>query len=134
MWRAAAHRHYWVATLTSVHAVAAYDISDLAHIREVSRLTFDDKQKPHWISADADHRRIILNSGEYGEHRLFMVNFDPQTGALTLDKSFRDPGSDKPGVSMDGKILAARLQRRRLSPRGGVFASRGRSPDVFTMM
>ena len=95
--------HYWVQTLFSAHALAAYDISDLAHIREVSRLTFDDKQKPHWISPDADNRRIILNSGEYGEHRLFMVNFDPQTGALTLDEHFRDPGSDKAGVSMDGK-------------------------------
>ena len=95
--------HYWVATLTSAHTVAAYDISDLAHIREVSRITFDDKQKPHWISPDGDNHRIILNSGEYGEHRLFMINFDPQTGALTLDKTFRDPGSDKTGVSMDGK-------------------------------
>jgi hypothetical protein len=95
--------HYWVATLSSAHALATYDISDLANIREVSRLTFDDKQKPHWISPEADNRRIILNSGEYGEHRLFMVNFDPQTGALTLDEHFRDPGSAKPGVSMDGK-------------------------------
>jgi hypothetical protein len=95
--------HYWAQTLFSAHALATYDISDLANIREVSRLTFDDKQKPHWISPDVDNRRIILNSGEYGEHRLFMINFDPQTGALTLDKNFRDPGSDIAGVSMDGK-------------------------------
>jgi hypothetical protein len=95
--------HYWVQTLFSAHALASYDISDLSHIREVSRITFDEKQKPHWISPDADNRRIVLNSGEYGEHRLFMVNFDPQTGALTLDEHFRDPGSDKTGVSMDGK-------------------------------
>ena len=95
--------HYWVQTLFSAHALAAYDISDLANIREVSRLTFDDKQRPHWISPDVDNRRIILNSGEYGEHRLFMINFDPQTGTLTLDKNFRDPGSDLAGVSMDGK-------------------------------
>lgn len=95
--------HYWIQTLSSVHALATYDISDLVHIREVSRLTFNDKQKPHWISADADSRRIVLNSGEYGEHRLFIVNFDPQTGALTLDGRFRDTASDQPGVSMDGK-------------------------------
>jgi hypothetical protein len=95
--------HYWVATLFSAHALAAYDISDLTHLREVSRVTFDDKQKPHWIAADSENRRIVLNSGEYGEHRLFMVNFDPQTGALKLDEQFRDSGSHKPGVSMDGK-------------------------------
>ena len=95
--------HYWLQTLSSMHALAAYDISDLAHIREVSRLTLDDKQKPHWIAADVDNRRIVLNSGEYGEHRLFMVNFDTQSGALTLDGRFRDAGSERPGVSMDGK-------------------------------
>jgi len=96
--------HYWVQTLFAAHALAAYDISDLDHIHEVSRLTFDDKQKPHWITADTDAHRIILNSGEYGEHRLFMLNFDPQTGALAVEEHFRDPGSDKPGVSMDGKL------------------------------
>jgi len=95
--------HYWVQSLSSVHAVAAYDISDLSQIREVSRLTFDDKQKPHWISAEEGGRRIVVNSGEYGDHRLFMVNFDPQRGALSLDKTFRDAGSEQAGISMDGK-------------------------------
>ena len=86
-----------------MHALATYDISDPAQIREVSRITFDEKQKPHWIAADTDNRRIVLNSGEYGEHRLFMVNFDPQTGNLALDKRFRDAGSERAGVSMDGR-------------------------------
>jgi hypothetical protein len=95
--------HYWIQTLFTTHALAAYDVSDLDHIREVSRVTFDDKQEPHWIAADADARRIVLNSGEYGEHRLFILNFDQQTGRLTLDERFRDAGSAKPGVSMDGK-------------------------------
>lgn len=95
--------HYWIQTLFSAHALAAYDIADLTHIREVSRVTFDDKQLPHWIAADSDARRIVLNSGEYGEHRLFIVNFDPDTGALSLDQHFRDPGSQRPGVSMDAK-------------------------------
>jgi hypothetical protein len=95
--------HYWVQTLSSAHALAGYDLSDLSNIREVSRITFDDKQAPHWIALDESNRRIIVNSGEYAEHRLFMVNFDQESGKLTLDPRFRDPGSDKPGVSMDGK-------------------------------
>jgi hypothetical protein len=95
--------HYWLQTLFSAHALAAYDISDLAHIREVSRVTFDEKQKPHWISASEDGSRIVLNSGEYGDHRLFILNFDAQTGGLTLDQRFRDAGSEQVGVSMDGK-------------------------------
>jgi hypothetical protein len=95
--------HYWVQTLFSAHALAAYDISDLANIREVSRISLDEKQSPHWIAAQEDGRRIILNSGEYGEHRLYMVNFNPETGTLTLDEKFRDRGSTRLGVSMDGK-------------------------------
>ncbi|MBZ5665070.1 MAG: selenium-binding family protein [Acidobacteriia bacterium] len=113
--------HYWIQSLSSVHAVAAYDISDHGHIREISRVTFDDKQKPHWISADEDGRRIIVNSGEYGEHRLFLVNFDPQTGALKLDEHFRDGGSERPGVSMDGKSWPHGFQRDAY-PHGTVFS------------
>jgi hypothetical protein len=41
--------------------LATYDIRDLAHIREVSRVTFDEKQTPHWIAADEGGRRIVLN-------------------------------------------------------------------------
>lgn len=95
--------NYWIQTLFSKHAVAVYDVSEFSQIKEVSRLTFDEKQSPHWIAADAGAHRIVLNSGEYGEHRLFMLNFDSQTGELTLDEKFRDAKSDKPGVSMDGK-------------------------------
>jgi len=95
--------HYWIQTLSAVKAVAVYDISDLANIREVSRVALNDKQFPHWMSADSDHRRILLNSGEYADHRLYILNFDPEKGALSLDEKFRDSGSNQPGVSMDGK-------------------------------
>jgi hypothetical protein len=118
--------HYWIQSLSSLHALASYDISDLDHIREISRVTFDDKQKPHWISADEDRRRIVVNSGEYGEHRLFVVNFDPQSGALVLDARFRDSGSDRPGVSMDGKSWPHGFQGDAY-PHGTVF-SRAAAP------
>jgi hypothetical protein len=70
----------------------------------VSRVTFDAGQQPHWVALDPSGTRIVLNSDEQGpDHRLFIVNFDPNTGALKLDDGFRDGGSDRPGVSMDGK-------------------------------
>lgn len=95
--------HYWVQTLLSKHAVAVYDVADPLHIKEVSRVHFDDKTQPHWMSATPDGRRIVMNSGEYGEHRVYLLDFDPKTGALDLDQMFRDPGADRAGVSMDGK-------------------------------
>jgi hypothetical protein len=93
-------------------------------IREVSRITFDKKQKPHWIAADADNRRIVLNSGEYGEHRLFMLNFDSQTGALAIDERFRDAGSKEAGVSMDGKSWPHGFKGNSY-PHGTVFSRAG---------
>ena len=118
--------HYWLQTLHSAHALAVFDVSDPAHMREVSRVTFDDKQKPHWISADAAGRRIVLNSGEYGEHRLFLLNFNPQTGRLVLDERFRDAGSNRAGVSMDGKVWPHGF-RGDAYPHGTVFShARGR--------
>jgi hypothetical protein len=94
--------NYWVQTLFSKHAVVVYDLRT-PELKEVSRVTFNDKQKPHWVSADTTGTRIILNSGEYGEHRLYMLGFDPRSGTLRLDDRFRDPGASEPGVSMDGK-------------------------------
>ena len=69
-----------------------------------SRVTLDAGQQPHWVALDLSGTRIVLNSDEQGpDHRLFIVNFDPNTGAAKLDERFRDGGSDHPGVSMHGK-------------------------------
>jgi hypothetical protein len=116
--------HYWIQTLFSAHALAAYDVSDRVHMREVSRVVFDEKQTPHWISADEDGRRIVMNSGEYGDHRVFIVKFDSQSGALLLDTNFRDAGSDRPGVSMDGKSWPHGF-RGDAYPHGTVFSRGG---------
>jgi hypothetical protein len=113
--------HYWVQTLLSKHAVAVYDIADPQHLKEVSRVIFDDKQKPHWMSATPDGKRIVMNSGEYGEHRIFLLTFDPSTGALALDEKFRDPGSDRAGVTMDGKSWPHGFQGDAY-PHGTVFS------------
>ena len=59
--------------------------------------------RSRWIASDENGGRIGMNSGEYGAHRLFIVKFDRKAGTLALDARFRDPGADRPGVSMDGK-------------------------------
>ncbi|HSH17468.1 MAG TPA: hypothetical protein VLD18_15620, partial [Verrucomicrobiae bacterium] len=62
--------NYWIQSVSSAHALVSVDISDRAHPREVSRVTFDDQQKPHWIAVDPAGRRIVVNSGEYADHRV----------------------------------------------------------------
>jgi hypothetical protein len=96
--------HWWLQTVPETHSLTVLEISDPEHPREVSRATFDAGQKPHWVALDPSGTRIVLNSDENGpDHRLFVVNFDPKTGSVKLDEHFRDLGSDRPGVSMDGK-------------------------------
>ena len=113
--------HYWIQTLSSAKALISLDISDLSNIREVSRVTFDDEQWPHWLSADGDCRRLVVDSGGYGANMIYIVNFDPRTGLLKLDENFRDPGSPRPGVSMDGKTWQSTFYANAF-PHGAVFS------------
>jgi hypothetical protein len=69
-------------------------------------------------------QRIVVNSGEYGEHRLFIVEFDPKAGNLEPDTRFRDPGSDRPGVSMDANVWPHGF-RGHAYAHGAVFARTG---------
>jgi len=125
--------HWWLATVPETHSLTVLDISAPEKPREVSRVTFDARQKPHWVAADLTGTRIILNSDENGpDHRLFIVNFDPQTGSAKLDEAFRDRGSDRSGRQHGRQVVAARISwqclraRNRLFQMNSVCASRYR--------
>jgi hypothetical protein len=93
--------HYWVQTVPADHGLVTLDISDPAHPREVSRVSVGADEQPHWISIDHTGRRIVLNSAGKG-NRLFIINFDPANGRMSVDSAFRDAGSSKPGISLAG--------------------------------
>jgi|GEM_PF-198096 len=96
--------HYWLQPVPETHALVALDISDPEHPREVSSVSFGNDEMPHWIALDPTGKRVVLNSGGNSKgNRLFVINFDPTTGALAIDEKFRDAGSDRAGVSMNGK-------------------------------
>jgi hypothetical protein len=96
--------HYWLQPVPETHALVALDITDPDHPREVSSVKLGDDEFPHWIAIDATGRRIVLNSGGYGAgDRLFVINFDPANGALSLDDRFRDPGSARVGIRLADK-------------------------------
>lgn len=113
--------HWWLQTVPEEHAVVALDITDPDHPREVSRVSLDSKQQPHWLSLEPGGRRVVINSGENGEHRLFIADFDSKTGKLTLDEKFRDSGSDRSGISMDGKTWLHGFKGNAF-PHGAVFS------------
>jgi len=100
----------------------SYDISDPSHPVELDRLSWGGTWWPHWISIEPGGRRVVVTSGPGDTlYRVLVVLLDPETGALAFDSTFRDAGSDEPGVSFDrtswphGEAGAAR-------PHGAVFS------------
>jgi hypothetical protein len=84
--------------------------------RLVSVLSVDDSSNggPHWAAIDnhsltptgAPTRLVFSNSfvartGVDGNHRMYMIDIDPATGALTYDQSFRDEKTVALGVDFN---------------------------------
>jgi hypothetical protein len=84
--------------------------------RLVSVLRVDDSSNggPHWAAIDnhsltptgAPTRLVFSDSfvartGVDGNHRMYMVDVDPATGALAYDQSFRDEKTGTPGVDFN---------------------------------
>jgi hypothetical protein len=112
--------HYWLQPVPETHALVALDISDPEKPREVSSVTFGDDENPHWIAIDPSGRRVVMNSGGAGS-RLFLVNFEPVTGKLTMDERFRDPDDPRPGIKMTGKSWPHGFTGN-AAPHGAVFS------------
>ncbi len=88
--------HYLV-TVPAWSAVVSLDISDPSHPREVSRVSLDSADIPHWIALEPNGKRVVITGYGALEHRVMIATFDASTGRLALDTRFRAPDSDKPG-------------------------------------
>lgn len=94
--------HYWIEPAAVLPALIALDISNPDKPVEVSRLTLDRAfTMPHWLSTDASANRIVLTGS--GQGYVLIVNVDPRTGALSLDRNFRDERTGAVGVSLSGR-------------------------------
>ena len=79
------------------------DVTYPAHVREVLSLSLGEDDQPHWIAIDSTGTRVVLNSAGGGNgNRLFVIDFYPASGALTMDERFRDAGATRAGVSVTG--------------------------------
>ncbi|MEO5895371.1 MAG: hypothetical protein ABIS06_06690 [Vicinamibacterales bacterium] len=95
--------HYWLQPVPEAHALIALDISDPEHPRQVSSVSFGNDEAPHWAAIDPTGRRVVVNSAGSKPNRLYIVDVDPASGALSLDQRFRDGGVTNPGVTLTGK-------------------------------
>jgi hypothetical protein len=114
--------HYWLQPVPASHALVALDIADPERPREVSSVSVGDDEEPHWVAIDPTGRRVVLNSGGYARsNRLFLIDFDPATGKLSIDESFREPGSSRPGIDLNAKTWPHGFTGR-AQPHGTVFS------------
>jgi hypothetical protein len=114
--------NYWIQPSATERAIVALDLSDPANPREASRLTLDSAfTGPHWIAADPAAPRIVVTSDEGAW--VLIANFDPATGALSLDEGFRDSGAERPGLNFDRSAWPHGSGGRAM-PHGALFGSR----------
>jgi hypothetical protein len=82
----------------------------------------DEPWSPHWLSLEPEGDRIVVTStGGATLYRVLVVRLDPASGRLSLDSTFRDPGTARPGVRFDRAVWphgAAGPAR----PHGSVFS------------
>jgi hypothetical protein len=92
--------HYLIQSVPILHAIVVLDIKDGAHPVEVGRVTLDAILWPHWTGYDASTHRLAVTG--YRENRLFMLKFDPESGALAIDQAFHDDRGN-PGFDLDNR-------------------------------
>jgi hypothetical protein len=92
---------YWVQAHAAEHRVFSLDVHDLDHVRALSSISFDERQRPHWLATDGSRIVVVNEPAPTAERRMWMLNIDRATGELALDRGFRDAGSDRPGLAFD---------------------------------
>ncbi|MHB1328499.1 MAG: hypothetical protein ACYC2K_09885 [Gemmatimonadales bacterium] len=93
---------YYLITIPALNAVLSLDISDPTAPQEVGRLTLGAEDVPHWLAVAPDQRRVVITGYAGMKHRIVMAQFDPATGALTLDTRFRNTDDGPAGFGMSG--------------------------------
>jgi hypothetical protein len=102
------------------HRIATLDISNLEKPVEIASLATDSTFFPHWVSGDPASDRIVITDQGDGKPRILIGRLDSTTGKIVLDEKFRDPGSDKPGLSFEN-VSWPNGVKGKVQPHGALF-------------
>jgi hypothetical protein len=91
----------WVQSHANDHRVFSLDVRDPSHIRSISSVSLDDRQRPHWLATDGTRIVVVNEPAASAERRMWMLRLDRTSGRLALDSAFRDEGSSRPGLAFD---------------------------------
>lgn len=78
---------YWIMPVAWSQMIVVLDIADTSSPKEVARLTLPPDFDAHWAVKDPGSNRIALGAEVEKEKGIYMLVFDPATGALSLDES-----------------------------------------------
>jgi len=92
---------YWVQTVPALPGLIALDVSDPRAPREAARLRLDAERYPvpHWLAADRESNRLVVTGSD--KSWVLVVVLDEESGELSIDAAFREPGSSDPGIRFD---------------------------------
>jgi len=91
--------HYLIQSVPALHGLIVLDIANGIKPVEASRLKIGDTYHPHWTGWDTKTHRVVVTGREPG---LYLLNFDPSTGAISMDNTFHD-ADGKPGFNFDNR-------------------------------
>jgi hypothetical protein len=111
---------YMLMPIAYGHRYATLDISDPARPVEVSSVEMDSTFYPHWIARDPSTNRVVATDQGDGPPMVLLGYFDPETGRLTWDEKFRNPGAAKPGLSFLN-VSWPNGVKGKATPHGAVF-------------
>jgi hypothetical protein len=94
--------HYLLQSVPYLHTVIVLDVANGTKPVEVSRIRIGDNVYPHWTGWDAKTNRVVATMGGRGDQRLYLLKFDPSTGAISLDEAFHD-SDGKPGFNFNNR-------------------------------
>lgn len=88
--------HYLLQSVPALHGMVVLDIANGEKPVEVSRLKLSETFEPHWTGYDSKTSRVVVTGSE---PRLYLLQLNAATGALTLDEKFHDEAGN-PGFNL----------------------------------
>jgi hypothetical protein len=110
--------HYWIQTVPSRHGLVTLDVSQPEKPREVSYLDLGEGIYPHWMAKEPDGTRIVLTGDGELRHHVLMLDVDPSSGQLRIDRDFGNDGA----VSFEGPAWS-HGETGAAAPHGAVFSN-----------
>jgi hypothetical protein len=91
--------HYYILPVLAGETVIVLDMSNPGDIKEVSRFATPGYQ-PHWAAADPKKPRVVVtSSGPSPTNTVLMLDFNVETGELSLDERFGSKEFPRAGLS-----------------------------------